>query len=354
MTTPTPPADRDPWAPPAEGAQGPTVPPAPGEFGLPVGAPADRTAGSPADATAGPYADPAAGSPAGTPAGLPVGTPAGPPPGFGYGFPPQDAFLPYQPPRNGMGITALVLGIVGVLLGLLVFLFWASWLPALLAVVFGIIGLGNVRNGAATNKGMAMTGMILGLAGLLLAIGGGVLVLTSLRDGLRDLEDHAIEVSTSETGAADGQDELFDGLDPEQQEESPAEPLALGATRVYDDGVKVTVAKPTAFTPGSYAAEQRKPHTKALLIKITVVNGSKDSIDLTGAYPTVTDAKGTTTEVFIDPDHVKFFAKTVLPGKQAVATYTYELPEKAAGELQVEFSPNLTDLDSQVWAGPTK
>lgn len=62
-------------------------------------------------------------------------------------------------PRNGFGVTALVLGIVGVVF---------SWVPvlggilAILALVFGALGYSRARKGEATNSGMAIAGLILG------------------------------------------------------------------------------------------------------------------------------------------------------------------------------------------------
>lgn len=72
--------------------------------------------------------------------------------------------------RNGPGSTALVLGVVA-----LVFAFvpivgeFVAAPSALLAIVLGLVGLGRVEKGVATNGGQALAGSILGLAaGLIL------------------------------------------------------------------------------------------------------------------------------------------------------------------------------------------
>ncbi len=63
-------------------------------------------------------------------------------------------------PSNGMGITGLVTGIIGACL---------AWVPGLgfilgvLGVVFGGIGWFYANQGRATNKGMAVAGVILGV-----------------------------------------------------------------------------------------------------------------------------------------------------------------------------------------------
>ena len=65
----------------------------------------------------------------------------------------------YAPPRfaNGMGTTGLVIGVAGLLL---------VWVPGLglrpLALVFSAVGYGNVRRGTATNRRVSITGLILG------------------------------------------------------------------------------------------------------------------------------------------------------------------------------------------------
>ncbi|HEY2223367.1 DUF4190 domain-containing protein [Actinomycetospora sp.] len=82
-------------------------------------------------------------------------------PGEGYGQWNTGAqALPPPKPKNGMGVAALVFGILAVL---------TFWLPivglvlGLIAVVFGVVGRGRVRAQRATNGGMALTGLILGL-----------------------------------------------------------------------------------------------------------------------------------------------------------------------------------------------
>ncbi|MCX2967422.1 MULTISPECIES: DUF4190 domain-containing protein [Streptomyces] len=90
----------------------------------------------------------------------------------GYGGPPRS-------PRNGFGIAALILGIVGVLL------FWTAVggvLLGLLAVVFGILGWRRSKRGEATNGGMSIAGLVLGalaLIGSIIVIVAGVALFNS-------------------------------------------------------------------------------------------------------------------------------------------------------------------------------
>jgi hypothetical protein len=66
---------------------------------------------------------------------------------------------PATAPRNGFGTTALVVGIVGILL---------CWVPVFgiiiagVAILFGILGLGRTKRAEATNHGHAVAGVVLG------------------------------------------------------------------------------------------------------------------------------------------------------------------------------------------------
>lgn len=72
--------------------------------------------------------------------------------------------------RNGFGIAALVLGILAVLSG---FLFVGA-LFGIAAIVFGVLGRGRAKRGEATNGGMALAGIVLGVVGILFAVLAGV------------------------------------------------------------------------------------------------------------------------------------------------------------------------------------
>lgn len=70
-------------------------------------------------------------------------------------------------PRNGFGVTALVLGIVGAVF---------SWVPvfggilAVLAVVFGGLGYNRARKGEASNSGMSIAGLVLGVIAFVIQV----------------------------------------------------------------------------------------------------------------------------------------------------------------------------------------
>ena len=81
--------------------------------------------------------------------------------GYGYGGPPPSAA-----PRNGLGITALVLGIVGLLA------FWSvigGILIGAAAVIVGIVARNRAKRGEATNGGVAVAGIALGALAIIVS-----------------------------------------------------------------------------------------------------------------------------------------------------------------------------------------
>ncbi|MGU3436164.1 DUF4190 domain-containing protein [Actinomycetes bacterium M1A6_2h] len=78
----------------------------------------------------------------------------------GYGQPPVS-------PKNGFGLAALILGILSILA------FWSfgfGIVLGLLAILFGFLGRSRVKKRVATNGGVALTGIVLGIIGVIAGI----------------------------------------------------------------------------------------------------------------------------------------------------------------------------------------
>lgn len=73
-------------------------------------------------------------------------------------------------PQNGMGSTALVLGIVGAATSWVPILACLGWIACILAIVFGSIGLSKSNNRKATNRNSSIAGLTLGIAALLVGV----------------------------------------------------------------------------------------------------------------------------------------------------------------------------------------
>jgi hypothetical protein len=351
MTVPTPPLEPNPWAPPSEGPKAPDAPGAPGQPEAGDGPPQQPQApgqGPGYDGYGG-YGYPTAGY--------------GPGPGHGYPQSPQQAA-----PRNGMGITALVLGLVGVFLGMLILLFWLSWIPALLAVIFGFVGLGHVKKGTANNRGVALSGMILGMVGILLATGTGIFAVTSIQDRVHDSileiegQDDAARAPERRGGSA--ADKELDRLDKKRAaaeasesaaaaaEAEAAKPKAFGTTFTYPNGVSIRIDKPVPYTASSTASGHTAGY-RTYTVKITMVNGSKKKFDSLYAIPRFKDADDAEVRTVFDGDVPTSFRGALHPGKAKTGTYAFDLPPEAAGSTQVEMSPGI-GYDEAIWSGPTE
>lgn len=94
------------------------------------------------------------------------------PPPSAYGAPTPGSFPAFasvsgiDQRRNGLGIAALVLGIVGLVMVWLPFL---SLLLGILATALGGVGLGTARQGKTTGKGSSIAGLTLGIITVVLA-----------------------------------------------------------------------------------------------------------------------------------------------------------------------------------------
>ena len=115
----------------------------------------------------------AAPPPAGAPPN-PYSYPPGPPPGpYGGGYPPPP--MPYSDyyagapavMRNGLGVAALITGILG-LFGSCSVVF--GMLLGIVAIILGLVARGRVKRGQANNGGMATAGIILGALAIIVSI----------------------------------------------------------------------------------------------------------------------------------------------------------------------------------------
>ena len=151
----------------------------------------------------GPYGGPAAPGPGPYGAGPPpygAGPPqygAGPPAYGAYpALPPQPYGVPYPPypppsgPRNGFGVTALVCGLIGALFGAVVYLFALTAVLGIVALIFGLLGIGRANRHEATNRGVAVVGTALGVLACVLSVVGLVTVVHRVERGVGKVSNY--------------------------------------------------------------------------------------------------------------------------------------------------------------------
>jgi uncharacterized protein DUF4190 len=102
----------------------------------------------------------------------PLAPPPPPPPPIGALRPGESVSQ-----TNGLATASLVLGILS---SVLFFTLVIAWILAILAIIFGAIGVSRANQGAP-NRSMAVAGLVLGIAGLVIGIFFVALITTSVR-----------------------------------------------------------------------------------------------------------------------------------------------------------------------------
>ncbi|MFH8403638.1 DUF4190 domain-containing protein [Streptomyces sp. NPDC018019] len=233
------------------------------------------------------------------------------------GMPPQQAA------RNGLGVAALVLGLIGALSGLIPLLFWLAGLLGLLALIFGLVGRGRAKRGQATNKGMATAGAVFGAIALILSVVGVVITVTAVNDAVQEVNK---SLEDAEAKPKDGQDG------------ASAKNYKAGATAVYSTGLNVTVSKPAPYTAGEFAVGHEKGNTS---YKVTVRLENKGGKDVSADLVMVearAGKDGKTAERIYDGKVGSGFSGTLTAGRTATADFAFDVPA-GAKTLDVEVRP---------------
>ncbi|MEE1768820.1 DUF4352 domain-containing protein [Streptomyces sp. JV185] len=268
---------------------------------------------------------------------------------------PQQPYAPAQmpgvrPARNGLGIAALVLGVIGAVSGLIPFLFWMAGILGLIALILGLAGRGRAKRGEATNKGMTTFGAALGLIALILAVVGAVITFKAVGDAVDDLNKAVSDTTASAKPKPGGDSAKGGGADKKgdaDKKKETGEALEAGDSAVYDDDLTVTVGDATSYTPDAYAAGHTKGK-KAYRVAVVIENAGKEKFD--SALVSVSaraGQDGVDAEQIFDNKVGAGFSGTVLPGKKVTVQFAFDAPADAKN-LTVEVNPGFT-YDASQW-----
>lgn len=256
-----------------------------------------------------------------------------------------------QPARNGLGTAALVLGIIGALAGLVPLLFWLAGILGVLALVLGLVGRGRVKRGEAVNKGVTITGAVLGLVALVLSVVGAVITFKAAEEPVKEVDKELSATAPADPAAGKSSATPTGKAPAEDADESDAgagKPLAPGDTSVYDDDVQVTVSAATSVKPGEFAIGHTEGN-KAYELTIVVENAGKEKFSTDTLTVSARAGKdGVTAEEIFDGDtYGKGFSGEILPGKKATVKYAFDAPADAR-TLTVEVLPGF-DYNATQW-----
>ncbi|MDJ0343323.1 DUF4190 domain-containing protein [Streptomyces sp. H10-C2] len=301
------PAPRNPWAPPADVPSQAGPGPRPADSGPPLPPPPPLAPGAEA------YGDGAYGyDPSGQydqPGQYEQYQGAG---GYqpGYLMGPYGGWSPT--PRNGFGLTALVLGIVGVVLSVMcVFAILGAPL-GIAAIIFGIVGRRIAKRGESTNGGQALAGLILGITATVLSAGMLVTIGLSVNRGWLDNGSGMREPDRGTYGS----------------------PLAVGETARYDSGLQVTIdgvqdsGRPPATQGGG----------SALKFTVTVKNtgGGTENLDY-GDVSAYADQEGD--NPLKDISGQDGFSGQLAPGAVRSLDFIVVVPNADYESVEVDVSP---------------
>jgi len=181
-----------------------------------------------------------------------------------------------QAPRNGPGIaalilgiigvlSALVLGIIGVLSGFVPFFFWVAGILGIIGLLLGLIGYGRFQRSEASNGTMALWGIVTSaVAAVVVSIVGAVILVGVFADlvGEASVETEGTASPAAETSApAQADDETpTDAVDVANLEvgdclaESPPEDEfsvpTVPCSEPHSQEVFVAVTLPAGDSPG--------------------------------------------------------------------------------------------------------
>ncbi|MFJ9040483.1 DUF4190 domain-containing protein [Streptomyces sp. NPDC102406] len=254
---------------------------------------------------------------------------------------------PHQAARNGLGTAALILGVIGALSGLIPFMFWLAGILGVIALILGLTGRGRAKRGEATNKGVALTGVILALVSLGLAVFGAYTTFKAVDDAVDDINKSISDTKAKDTKTSGDAKDAGKGGANKDDKKPAAKALDAGDSVIYDDDLTVSVSNAVAYSPSEYAAGHTKGH-HAYKVTVTVTNDSKEKFD---SSLLSTDARagqdGVDAEQIFDEKVGTGFDGTILPGKKATVVYAFDTPA-AAKNLTVEVTPSF-EYDATQW-----
>ncbi|MER7155612.1 DUF4190 domain-containing protein [Streptomyces lydicus] len=239
-----------------------------------------------------------------------------------------------QAARNGLGIAALILGVLGALSGIPMILFWLAGPLGILALIFGLVGRSRAKKGQATNKGVALTGALLGVVAIILSVVGVIVTLTAVSKAVDEVNKQ-VEQSSGQPKDGSGQS---------------AKELTAGATAKYNNGVQVTVSKATPYTVNpSTLVSGHADGNKAYKLTVTIKNTGSKAFDKP-LVQTKARVNGKEAQEVDDDKHGILhhdFGNSINPGATATVEMVFDAPPTAK-DLDIEVTPDLM-LDAVHW-----
>ncbi|KMS92201.1 MmpS family transport accessory protein [Prauserella rugosa] len=85
-------------------------------------------------------------------------------------YPAGSVEQPARQPRNGLGTAGFVLGLLGLIFSPLPLVGIVAWPLVILGLILSLLGFFRAKRGEATNKGLALAGVVCSVIGLVICI----------------------------------------------------------------------------------------------------------------------------------------------------------------------------------------
>jgi hypothetical protein len=218
--------------------------------------------------------------------------------------------------KNLWGILALIGGIAGVLTSGLLF----GGLLGIAAVVFGFIALSAIKKGLASNKGMSITGLILGFVAVLFTI-VALIIYMFLGVGF---------LASVESGGGQG----AGGSDGGQAAPAQGSEVTIG-----DDVTATAEVRPG--TASEYASGAESSNGEIAVVTMTVKNDSSSDIEMTLANMEASDGAGKDYDDVFDASNYKgslAFTDPVPAGGETTYELAFGVPADEVDGMHIKLT----------------
>lgn len=224
--------------------------------------------------------------------------------------------------KNGLGIAGFALGLLGFLFSFVPIIGVISWPLGILALIFGILGIGRARGGAP-HQGLAATGVVLAVLGLLIC----VIWVGAIGESA---ENHAEQAPAPQAGIVP------------RATRAPVE-LGFGAAHAWSGGERVQVSPPREGHGYPLVDDGRVAE-----VELAISNGTGHDINPLGWNITATHGGRPTKPVFTDDQ----LADARIPAGATIAlTRAFQVPGEP-GELRISVQPSFFAQMTAYFTGP--
>jgi hypothetical protein len=237
--------------------------------------------------------------------------------------------------KNLWGILALIGGIAGVLTSGLLF----GGLLGIAAVVFGFIALSAIKKGLASNKGMSITGLILGFVAVLFTI-VALIIYMFLGVGFLSAIDQASSQSPSPAQSQGAGQDPDQGTDNSGSSDGGDPAPASGSEVTIGDDLTAQI-QVRSGTVADTASGAQDSNGQVAIVTMTVKNSSSSDVDLTLSSLKAENASGTPYKDVFDGKNYRgslAFSDPVPAGGEKTYEFAYGVPSDEIDDLHLKLS----------------